>query len=516
MKGIDRLERWTLLAFLVAAAGARLVMLGGALDEPSWRPSTTAYMAYRMAQESPPDILHPKVVYRGGRDVRVSEFPLYPFLVALVYKAMGVSESLPAARAVTLLFFLGAAWYLYRALALLFDARAGRYAALVFLLLPLGVFYSRSAHYDVTLIFFSHAFFYHGLRFLEGRAWRHFAWATLAGAVGFMMKAPYCFYFGFPLLAWAWYRREERSWRTLFRLAALFVLPLLAALAFNLHRVAVEGSEPQSLLLAQKWTGKSQSDWFFGSLAQRADPQRWKLIARVALRFVFTPLGALAALWACCVPVPREWRRGAWCVGAWWVGIGAYVMLVFPMIGSLHDYYSLPLLAPAAVMIGLFLAWLARPGAAGDARGWARMVIAVLGFAAGSAYLLQQSDYYFRHDWQRIAAGWALRDQTAPEELIIVTSLGRGIGETDPKILSHAKRRGWGVAMDKLTPEAFDLLRREGRATRLAVLVTPENRLDPEAHPEWVPFPRQELPLRNPTGAGIGTLVLYDLRPATP
>ena len=37
------------------------------------------------------------------------------------------------------------------------------------------------------------------------------------------------------------------------------------------------------------------------------------------------------------LPVPREWRRGAWCVGAWWVGIGAYVMLVFPMIGSLHD-----------------------------------------------------------------------------------------------------------------------------------------------------------------------------------
>ncbi|MFH0879220.1 MAG: glycosyltransferase family 39 protein, partial [Lentisphaerota bacterium] len=190
MSKLSPLERTIIFAFIGFGLAVRLAHLTGPLDMPDWRQSTTAYMAYRMAQESPPDILHPKVVYRGSRDVRISEFPFYSFVVALVYKMMGTAESLPAARLVTLAFFLGSAFFLFRIVKLLLGHRTAWYVMAVYFCLPLALFYSRAVHYDIALIFFSHAFLFFALQFYCTGRWRYFVWSTTSATMAFLMKAP--------------------------------------------------------------------------------------------------------------------------------------------------------------------------------------------------------------------------------------------------------------------------------------------------------------------------------------
>ena len=512
---MHRTEKILLLAVFLIALAVRLAHIGGPLYVPDWRESTTAYMAYRMAQETPPDILRPKVVYRGGDDVRVSEFPIYSFLVELVYKALGTAENLAAARGVNLLFFAGAAAYLFRTVRLLFGRRDAWYAVAAYSTLPIGLHYSCGVHYDMSLVFFSHGFFYHGLRFMERPSVRSFLPSTVMGAMAFLMKAPYAFYFGLPMLVYALAGRERRPVRDALRVCALFVLPLVAAWGFNEWRIAVEGDAPNSLLHAQKWTHGSSVRWFFGDLASRTNPAHWKLLINNAVFIVLTPAGALAAPAAFLLP---RWRgRGMPVVLAWCAGVFAYVLLVFKMVVT-HEYYLNPLLAPAAALVGLFASFLAA-GKRGESARPVGVALAAVLFALlwfGTAAKIHgvrgmMSGRYFQRDHLRIEAGRVIRQSTPDDALVLAICKGRWTAATDPRLLYQARRRGWSMPLDELTPQAVSVFL-EGGATHAAVMTTSDFPADDHLYPLLAGYPHTAHGLAGPRGEALGQLVLFKLR----
>ncbi|MBU0677839.1 MAG: glycosyltransferase family 39 protein [Verrucomicrobia bacterium] len=502
---------------LIASLVIILSHMTGPLSAPSWRPSTTAYMAYRMAQESPPDILHPKVVYRGPREVRVSEFPLYPFVVSLVYKAMSVKESLPAARAVTLLFFLGSAYFLHRTMSLLFSKRAAWYAVCVYALMPLNLFYSRSLHYDVALMFCSTGFFYYGLRYCDTKSWLHFGASTVLCAAAFLMKAPYCYFYGFGLLAYLFYTRVNRNLKNLFLLGCLFIFPLLVAVLFNLHRIQIEGSEPQSVLMPQKWTGGSQLSWFFGDLMSRLDPAHWYMFVQRTVLSVLTPAGVVAAFAA--LVLPGFFRRKQGAVTTWALGFGVftYVLLVFPMIASTHDYYSLPLTFYGAMLIGVCLEWMSGIGKRlHNAVGPVCAALFLAALWAGSASGLQRGamlvgNPYFKVDWQFTEAGRIIGEHTAEDECTLVTTMGRTLGETDPRVLYAAKRRGWGRGGARMNAEILATYI-SGGADYCALIMTTEYDPETDRYNFLQGYPHETYPMTSPDGEHVGSVILYDLR----
>ena len=242
-----RYEKTLLLAFFLITMIWRFLHLGGPLDVPTWRQADTGYMALRMMDECPPDMLQPKAPYRGSEDVKAAEFPIYPMLASYIYRLAG-KEWLPGARCLTLLFFSGAVAYLFFAIKLLAGWRVAAYVAVVYCLLPLGIPYSRMIHPDFSIIFFSHAFFFHGLAFFEKQGWKHYIFATLAFTAAFLMKAPYAFYFGIPLGAWVFWKLEHWSIRNFALMASLLVLPMAGAMWFNDLRIQMEAPFQESVV----------------------------------------------------------------------------------------------------------------------------------------------------------------------------------------------------------------------------------------------------------------------------
>lgn len=509
MKSIEQLLLWAVLG---AALLVRLAHLAGPLDEPSWRQTDTTYMALRMFRESPPDLLRPKAPYRGSNDVKAAEFPLYPLAAALAYKAVG-HESLPLGRAVNLFFFAVGAWALYGSLRLLLDRRAALYAAAIYAVLPLGIAYSRMIHPDFTIVCCAHVMWWGWLQFFHTRRWSWYALGVVAGALAFLMKAPYAFYFGLPVATWVLARREGWTVRNLAALALFFVLPLFAAVWFNEHRIVLERPFQESLLYPMKWTHESSAGRFFGTLAQRLDGESWALILRRFVILVATPAGVLLALLGACSR-PRDGRcRGWWALQALSVGAVLYILVVFPMVASPHEYYCIPLLAPVAALAGWGLARIVERVASPAMRAVA-IGGAFLALSAGSVYGLHRGPYlygdpYFSHDWQRLAAGAAIARHTRPEDLVVSVTLGRSTGWSDPRILYVADRCGWAIEHAGLTPAVLEDYRRAG-ARWVALLVTPERQA--EAPGDVLGnLPLQSEELRDPQGRVIGWMQFMPL-----
>ena len=104
--------RWLLLILLVGFAIRAPGVTAPIIGEHSWRQADTAAMARNFA-ENGYHLLHPQIDWGGDTSgVVESEFPLYPFLVSLLYGLFGVSEAL--ARGLSLVFSLGTIAFLYR------------------------------------------------------------------------------------------------------------------------------------------------------------------------------------------------------------------------------------------------------------------------------------------------------------------------------------------------------------------------------------------------------------------
>ncbi|HIE10192.1 MAG TPA: hypothetical protein EYP62_01090, partial [Kiritimatiellae bacterium] len=366
---------WALMALFI---GARLLVLGGPLDVPDWRQADTAYMAYRMWQESPPQLLHPKTPFRGAADVKAAEFPVYPFVVSLVWKLLG-RESLAAARLVTLAFFAGAVAYAFLAIRLLLGRRVAWLTAAAYALLPLGVPYSRMVHPDFCIIFFCHAFLYHATAFVRRQRIRDYAAATASAILFFLMKAPYGFYLILVPAVIVLHEWGGRRLRGLTLLGSMFVVPLVLGWWFNQWRLQLEAPYRESLAYPMKWTAESLRQRFFGTAAQRLDLGAWDRLIRRSVILVFTVPGALLALYGGGAALARRESRRAALV--FWVlcgGVTLYTVVVFPMVASDHEYYSLPFLLPAALGCALGLDRLLAARVVAVRRGLAVLVSAVV------------------------------------------------------------------------------------------------------------------------------------------
>ncbi|HMP74747.1 MAG TPA: glycosyltransferase family 39 protein [Kiritimatiellia bacterium] len=514
MKITEQVVLWLAIATCLAL---RLSHLGGPLDEPMWRQTDTAYMAVRMMNESPPDLLRPKAPYRGTNDVKAAEFPIYPALASLAYKLAG-RECLPAARLITLLFFAGSAWLLFLSVRIMAGARVAAWSTVLYTAAPLGIAYSRMVHPDFAIIFFSHLFLFGLLRFVQSGGVGWWSVGVIGGVAAFLMKAPYCFYLGL-LPGWWWLvDREKRTFGRFIGLATVLILPLLSALWFNQHRIALEAPFEESLVYPMKWTAESSAGYFFGQLADRLNPAGWRLIAKRVFWLILTPAGLALALVGL---VPWHKRNadfpgsGYAMMWVWGGGVLMYVLVIFPMVTGGHEYYSIPLIAPASVVAALgvvrVLEWCERR--------WPRasvcaVAVLLILLAAGAREGLARGPYltkgpYFTVDWQRLAAGHGIREHTPSEALVLSVTHGRGTGWSDPRILYTADRRGWAIEARQLTELNLAQFINAG-ASIAAVLVTPEaegreDELGPlagKAH-DVVPLQRN--------GAGLGSLRLYSL-----
>lgn len=491
---------WWLAALALLAL--RVPHLQGPLDDPhAWRQCDTVHYTLDLARRGF-DLLHPAVAWLGGHRTLILEFPLVEAASAVLYRAFGPNPMWD--RLVSLAFFVLATAYLHVLARMLAGRRVAWLTTLAWLALPLGMFYSRAAVVDFAAVAFAHVMVVHTLVAFRRRAPGHVALAAAAGTLAALVKAPDLLPLGPPV---ALALLALPSVRALVAAAVAFGVPAAAFFLWRRHVDAVNAGAPDWSFLPGYYKEVNPGWWYYGTLAQRLDPANaWRVVRRL-VREVASPGGAALAVLGMVVrpsgagrPSPVAFAL-AWCAGAL-----VYLAVFYPL-NVLHNYYQIPFLAPAALLVGLgadaLLRYTPRPA------GIPLAALALLAALAVALAMPARLDYY-HVDWLRVEAGRLIEARVPRGDLIVASD--HDSGYSDPRLLVRADREGWSVAMTDLTPDRVARLRALG-ARWLAVVTDPGH---PDlAPPEFLTVREVETRPVLHQGRTLGTLTLYRLAGGT-
>ncbi len=328
-----------------------------------WRESDTAAIVLNYYQEDW-SFLEPRINQRGdGTGITGVEFPVYQYLSALGYGLFGPHHAIP--RLLTLMAAMIGALFFYLTIRDQYDQLVALGAGLGLLFSPLYLFYSSKIMPDIWM-----------LAFLAVAAWaffRNLKTGSIVAMVAFPLLLalsacikPLGLCFFLPALVAV--LRHERRWPNLTWLGACAVVSIGLTLLWFLYARSVSAAN-------------GGGGFFLGEYLS----EFWKVLPVVRfLKKVF--LQWPWELWLGYAVVPMflvglytAFRsRQAWFY-FWWI---AACLLVFIPAGahtSSHDYYTLPILLPMALITGLgFAAMYRKPG-------WVRVVAVVLMLAAPAA-----------------------------------------------------------------------------------------------------------------------------------
>lgn len=456
----SRSERLSRAAFLLAAGAllaVRLFHLDGPLDLPhAWRQAETA--AYSRAfYEHGIDLLHPTVNWLGPRGAHAFEFPLAQAMAALLYRAFG--ENVLWDRLITLAAFVASAAFLFGIVKKLSTPATAALATLVYLAMPLGQMFSRAAQLDFTAVFFAHAMLWCFLRAAEQHDRRWLVAGSAAATLAFLVKAHYAFYLALPLVVFAAPRISRRRVPSWILAAAV---PTAVFLAWRYHVHVLNHSGPVFPHIppgAPPTDTMSELEFYFGRWEQRADLGIWLHLAGRITEEVLGWIGlALFAIGLLARPLEGEdtpTLRG-------WLVAALGFLLLFFNANVVHDYYQIPLLAPAAVFVARGIVRIT-----GALPRWQHAAAGAFIFAIGAENVTWAETHHYYVPSPLIAGyGRAIGDSTPSNSVLIIA--GNDFAYSDPSMLYGAHRYGWNLKTRQLTPEVMSALVSHG-ATHLVL-----------------------------------------------
>ena len=420
------------------------------LDEPhAFRQAWTSYSAqdfYRFGM----NIFRPSIISMGDYRHILIEFPVPEWITAIVYHVTG--PTLLADRLVSIGFFLGSAYFLFRVIALVQDRLLAWVAVLIYMAAPLGIYFSRAIHIDSAALCFGHAFLFYFLRYGETGRRRDLVCAFITSALGFLVKAPYVFYLILPAL----YIQLAHGQRRHAVISALaFAAALTVGLAWFSYAQSVNRRAPDLSFVRGYEITNDRVDFYIGGAGQRLSGEKWRTIGTRLRREI------AADFWWPLVPLAVVWRRRlrlAWSFAAVWT-LGSFVFLfAFFPVNSLHNYYQLNFIAPFAL-------WMAIPlyGALVEEGRFARLaqslalVVLAAYVAAGIRMAIRN---YYQVDTVGIDVGEFVHARTSDRDLVIMAF--NDAYYLDPRYLYYAQRRGWSIRAQWLEPRAIEGLRAQG------------------------------------------------------
>ncbi len=463
------------LLLLVILTAIILVRLPGVRD-PLFglhhvRMNDTAAIA-RNFYENSMNILYPQIDWGGNGPGYVEEgFQLYPFLVAILYNVLGVSDAV--GRGLSLFLYTVSAVLLFLLARRLFNERTGLFAILFFGIAPLGVYYGRSLQPDTLILLCSLAAIYLFLVWTEtGGQLAYWSSAVALGAA--VLMKPLNLYLGLPLLylchqRFGWgFLRNWRFWVY----AGLAIVPAVLWY-WHAHRLWLEYGNTN----LSRWL----LPWSSFSTSLRSDQFFYRVMAKRFIYLITTVPGLPLFLLGLILRQPR----GIYLAHIWVAGFVTAVLIV-PAGFAPHDYYHLPMIIIASLLMGCAADYL-----------WARkplqdtllpepftskaLVLGLCLLIVGSAAQAMQTTYTMpRNLADQLAFAGRLRALTEPGSFLILgSSISRGLEpaspaccrhrEPDGRFLGHepvefyqSHRKGWSIYYEDWSIELLETLRQRG------------------------------------------------------
>ena len=166
--------------------GVRSTELFHPIDTVSWRESDMSSMA-RNFYRNGMDFFHPQIDWGGqGPGYTESEFPLYPYLIALFYKLTGNWE--PIGRIISFLFSLGTMIIFFRLSRYLFNRKTAIAVSFFFTLSPILMIISNSIQPESVMFFFYIGAAYNFIRCIDSQFEKYYTSTILFTALALLCK----------------------------------------------------------------------------------------------------------------------------------------------------------------------------------------------------------------------------------------------------------------------------------------------------------------------------------------
>jgi uncharacterized protein YcfL len=163
------------IVIFVIGCAVRSTELFHPIDTTSWRESDVSSIA-RNYYRNGMNFFYPQIDWGGaGPGYTESEFPIYPFLIALAYKVFGMWE--PIGRIISFIFSIGAMIVFFRLSKYLFNIKTAIASSFFFAMCPLLMVISVTIQPESVMFFFYIFAAYSFMRWLDNQS---LIWYTLA------------------------------------------------------------------------------------------------------------------------------------------------------------------------------------------------------------------------------------------------------------------------------------------------------------------------------------------------
>jgi 4-amino-4-deoxy-L-arabinose transferase-like glycosyltransferase len=434
--------KYKLLFGLIIVCGLflRLVNLTTPLlDYHSWRQTDTAMVA-RNFYEHGYRILYPQVDWDGSNTGYVAmEFPIYPFLCAVLYKIFGVKEWL--GRLVSIFFSTSSIIILFKLARICYTTPTALIACAFFAILPLNAYYGRTFMPESLMIFSTLAGIYFFSQWIEKEKKYQLILAVIFTTLAILVKPYTFFYLIFPLLFPTWLKYGKKlifNKQIWFFFLLVLVPPLLWYLHAMLHL---------KMVLYNPWSPKvwqsNLSLWLSPKFYERV------LIGNLANRILF-PTGFILFIAGVIQDVKD---KKEYVFHLWLLGLIVY-FIIFAHANYHHEYYQIPVVAPACVFIGKFL-----NNFFTQRKNWYKtftggiVLLLILSIPIYTFYKLPKRE---KINWDYWYAAQTIKKISSPRDLILVCD------ESFPEIIYYSHRKGWHIHPNTQSVEIIESFRKKG------------------------------------------------------
>ena len=395
------------------------------------------------------NIFYPQIV--GAGDIKgyigESEFQIYTYTVAILYKLFGVHEYL--GRLVSILAYCGGALFLYKLAIKYIDKTAGLIALLFYTFNPYIFFFSRTFQPDSTMLFFSISMLYYFSEWIEKEGWWRFVLMTLFATLAFLTKLPtVCL--GLPLL-YLCLKKYKYNFIVQWELWLFATLSLVPLVLWCVH----------SHSLGQTPDGIAWNAFRLSGFSTYIDPHfYYRIFYAEIFESCLIYIGGIIFVLGIFFTIKKNELRF---IHYWLLAI----IISFLLGGSgtaWHTHHTITIVAPASLLIGYAISNYTRILTTYKITGTKRIVLVILFMlmVASLPFIIHHKitgrfkPERLEKDFPIYTVG-KIADEILPENALVIGCLWGG-----PEILYYSNRRGWTMGVTGCSVDMIEDLREKG------------------------------------------------------